>query len=100
MLLRFCNFQLSPIVAFVILISTVIGVSLPTAPGMVGNFHYATIVALALFGISKSEALSFSILYHLTAIGKHILLGLIFLPSVQISFKDMLKRYGLEKKRA
>ena len=97
-LLQFCNFQLSPIVAFVVLISTVIGISLPTAPGMVGNFHFATIVALSLFGISKSEALSFSILFHFTAIGKHILLGLIFLPLVQISFKDITKRYGLANK--
>ncbi len=98
MLLQFCNFQLSPIVAFVVLISTVIGISLPTAPGMVGNFHFATIVALSLFGISKSEALSFSILFHFTAIGKHVLLGLIFLPLVQISFKDITKRYGLANK--
>ena len=81
------NFQLSMTAAFVILVFTIIGISFPAAPGMVGNFHFACIVALSLFGIPKSDALGFSGLYHLMAIGKNVLLGLIFLPVVNFSFK-------------
>lgn len=91
----FFNFQLSLVSALVVLICTIIGVSLPAAPGMVGNFQYASIVALSIFGIPKSDALSFSMIYYFLGIGKHILLGLIFLPAVNLSFKDIKKRFSL-----
>ena len=85
----FYDFQLTLVNAFVILVITVIGISLPAGPGMVGNFQFACIVALSLFGIQKSDALSFSMIYYFMAIGKIILLGLIFLPSVHFSFKNV-----------
>ena len=94
----FFNFQLSFTSALVVLICTVIGVSLPSAPGMVGNFQYASIVALSIFGIQKSDAISFAMLYYFMGIGKHILLGLIFLPAVNLSFKDMRERFNLGRK--
>lgn len=95
MLLCFYNFQLPAASAFVILVSTVIGISIPAAPAMIGNFHFASIVALSLFGISKSDAVSFSILFHFITIGKHVLLGLISLPLVNISFEDFKRRCSL-----
>jgi len=85
----FYNFQLTLVNAFVVLVITVIGISLPAGPGMVGTFHFACIVGLSLFGIQKSDALSFSVIYYLMAIGKSVLLGLLFLPSVHFSFKDV-----------
>jgi glycosyltransferase 2 family protein len=88
------NLQLTLIDALIVLVCTIMGISIPAAPCNVGNFHFATIVALSLFGISKSEALSFSILFHFTAIGKHILLGLIFVPLVKLSFKDVKNRFN------
>ncbi|MDY6863077.1 MAG: lysylphosphatidylglycerol synthase transmembrane domain-containing protein [Thermodesulfobacteriota bacterium] len=91
----FYNFQLSFVSAFVILFSTVIGVSLPTAPGMLGNFHFSCIAALLFFNIPKSDALSFSLIYYFMAIGRHILLGLIFLPFVNLSFRDVKRQYNV-----
>jgi len=41
-----------------------LGISLPSAPGFVGVFQAAIVLALALFGVPRAEALSFSLLYH------------------------------------
>jgi len=83
----FYNFQLSIVNALVVLVIITIGLSLPTAPGLLGNFQYACIVALSLCGIPKSDALSFSMIYYFMAIGRIIVLGLVCLPLVKVSFK-------------
>jgi glycosyltransferase 2 family protein len=41
-----------------------IGIMLPAGPGYVGNFEYATVLGLALFGIDKEEAFAYSLLAH------------------------------------
>ncbi|MEO1366293.1 MAG: lysylphosphatidylglycerol synthase transmembrane domain-containing protein [Acidobacteriota bacterium] len=39
-------------------------VMLPAAPGQVGTVHYATVSALALFGVDAAPALAAALLYH------------------------------------
>jgi glycosyltransferase 2 family protein len=53
-----------------------IGVMLPAGPGYVGNFEYATVLGLALFGIAKEEAFAYSLLAH----------SLQFFPVVAVGF--------------
>ncbi|MDD5711517.1 MAG: hypothetical protein PHY31_02030, partial [Smithellaceae bacterium] len=48
--------------------------------GYIGNWHYACILGLSLFGIPKAEALGFAIAYHFLSITIIITLGLLFLP--------------------
>jgi uncharacterized protein (TIRG00374 family) len=43
-----------------------LGVSLPSSPGFVGVIQAATILALALFGVERTDALSFSLLLHVS----------------------------------
>ena len=93
-LLLFQNFDLPVISAFVVLIITMIGISMPTAPGFVGNFQYSCIIALSLFNISKSDALGFSIVYHISAIGITCLFGAVCLPFVQVPLKDLKKSFS------
>ncbi len=83
------NFELSLTAAFVVLIITIIGVSLPTAPGFLGNLQYACILALALFDISKSDAFAFSMVYFILGIMMNVLLGFLCMGFVNISFKDI-----------
>lgn len=59
------HFKLPLIAAYVVLVIVVIGVMIPGAPGFVGNFHLFCILGLSLFGIPRSEALSYSIISHL-----------------------------------
>ncbi len=65
--------------AWLILVALAFGVSIPSAPGFVGTFHYAAVLCLLLYGIPRSEALSFAIVLHATNVIPILLLGLILL---------------------
>ncbi|PKN05265.1 MAG: hypothetical protein CVU74_02650 [Deltaproteobacteria bacterium HGW-Deltaproteobacteria-9] len=77
--------------ATVVMIILLIGIAIPTAPGFIGNWHYACILGLTLFGVPKSEALTFAVIYHFLSIGIVVALGLIFLPFNKFSIADMKK---------
>jgi uncharacterized membrane protein YbhN (UPF0104 family) len=77
--------------AFVVMIILIIGIAIPTAPGFIGNWHYFCILGLGLFGIPKTDALSFAIVYHALSMGIVIVLGLIFLPFNRFSLADLKK---------
>ena len=89
----FQNLQLPLISAFTVLVITVIGISLPTAPGYLGNIQFACIIAFSLFHLPKSDALAFSLFYQLVMVGTAIFLGLIFLPFIDVSLKDVRRRF-------
>ncbi len=79
------------VAAFVVLTITVLGITLPTAPGFVGNYHFSCVLALTLFGVPKTDALTFAILLHFIQIMVTIVLGLLFLPFVKVSLPALFK---------
>lgn len=83
--------NLSFTAATVTMIILLIGIAIPAAPGFIGNWHYACVLGLTLFGVSKSEALTFAVIYHFLSIGLVVALGLIFLPFNKFSITDMKK---------
>jgi uncharacterized protein (TIRG00374 family) len=87
----FQGLQLSLFAAGTVLIVTVIGISIPTAPGMVGNFQFACIVALTLFNIPKDDAFLFSMFYYMMGIVLIMVLGLACFPAVNISIRDIVR---------
>ena len=90
-LFHFQNFQLPLMSTFVVLVITIIGVSLPAAPGFLGNFQFGCIMALSIFGIHKSDAFTFSMIYYFFGIGINILLGLVCLPLIDNFYDDFMK---------
>ena len=80
--------------AFVLMIILIIGIAIPTAPGFIGNWHYFCILGLGLFGIPKTDALTFAIISHALSIGIVILLGFIFLPFNRFSVSDLRRQTG------
>lgn len=80
--------------AFVLMIILIVGIAIPTAPGFIGNWHYFCILGLGLFGIPKTDALTFAIVYHALSIGVIILLGFIFLPFNRFSVADLRRQSG------
>jgi uncharacterized protein (TIRG00374 family) len=58
-----------------VLLATVIGISLPTGPGYVGNIQLAFTLALQPFGIDPAQALAASIFYHVLAYAAVVLVG-------------------------
>lgn len=80
LLLLAFHFDLPITAAFVIMVILIAGIAIPSAPGFIGNWHYACVLGLSLYQIAKTSALSFAILYHAISIGIIIILGLVFLP--------------------
>jgi uncharacterized protein (TIRG00374 family) len=50
--------------SLVVLVFTTISIVVPSSPGYVGTYHWLCMVALRLFGVSESPALSFAIVAH------------------------------------
>jgi uncharacterized protein (TIRG00374 family) len=83
------GFTLPVIAAFVVMIILMIGITIPTAPGFVGNWHFSCIVGLSLYGVPKTDAFTFAVIFHVIFIGIVIFLGLMFLPFNKFSLSDL-----------
>lgn len=88
------DLQLSLTAAFAVMVVVIAGTTIPTAPGFVGSFHFFCILGLSLFGIPKTDALIYAILYHFLSIGMAVGLGLIFLPFNLFFISDLKKSGG------
>jgi len=78
--------------ALIVMVVLLIGIAIPTAPGFIGNWHYACIVGLGLFGIPKAEALPFAVVYHFLSVLFILALGIVFLPSLRFSLADLQRQ--------
>ena len=85
------DLKLSVWVALFLLLAIQLGKIPPSVPGKIGVFEYTMILALSLFGIEKSLALSFGITLHAVAVIPKIILGGFFLMSMDISMKKTSK---------
>lgn len=75
--------------AFTIEAILAMGVILPSSPGFVGVFQGFCILALALFGVSQSVALGFSVVLHATGYIPVTAIGLFYFWKAHLSFKDI-----------
>jgi glycosyltransferase 2 family protein len=71
-----------------------LGVSLPSSPGFVGVVQAATVLALALFAVPRTEALSFSLLLHASQYFPVTLLGLVLLLVEHVSLTEATRGAG------
>jgi hypothetical protein len=90
------GFHLPALAPFIVMIVLVAGIALPTAPGFIGNWHFACILALSLFGIAKVQALSFALVYHFLSVAVVIVLGVLSLPFGKFSLTGMTKKVSDE----
>lgn len=97
LLFSFYKLPLGILAAIAVTTITALGISLPAAPGFIGNFQFACIVALSFYGVAKNEAFAFAMVYYFTGVGVNIVLGLIFLPFMNIPFRQMFKNKGEKK---
>jgi uncharacterized protein (TIRG00374 family) len=86
------GFTLPVMASFVVMIVLIVGIAIPTAPGFIGNWHFACILGLSLFGVAKPNAFSFAVVYHFLSMTFTIALGVIFLPFNKFSIADMKKQ--------
>ncbi|PYO45316.1 MAG: hypothetical protein DMD84_28890, partial [Candidatus Rokuibacteriota bacterium] len=66
-----------------------VGISVPSAPGYVGVFHAAATAALEVFGVPRSAALAFALLYHASVIVPTTLVGWLFLLREHVSLGEV-----------
>jgi uncharacterized protein (TIRG00374 family) len=72
------------------LVTVVAGaVSAPSAPGFIGTFQAGCILALALFGIDRAEAIPYSFVVWAVQWLAQIVLGVVFLLRENVSFRDI-----------
>ncbi len=89
-----CGLNLPIAAAVVVLVILIIGIAIPTAPGFIGNWHYACILGLGLFGISKTDALTYAVVSHFLSLMIIIIPGLIFLPFNRFSIADLKRQWS------
>jgi uncharacterized protein (TIRG00374 family) len=88
-----CGLNLPIAAAVVVIVILIVGIAIPTAPGFIGNWHYACILGLSLFGISKTDALAYAVVSHFLSLLVIIIPGLIFLPFNRFSIKDLKQQW-------
>jgi uncharacterized protein (TIRG00374 family) len=97
MLLKAFGFTLPVMASFVLMIILIVGIAIPAAPGYIGNWHFACVLALSLFGLAKADALSFAVVYHFLSMVIVIVLGVVFLPFNKFSISDMKNQLNYKK---
>jgi uncharacterized protein (TIRG00374 family) len=91
-LLHAMGLRLNWLAATTVLVFNALGIALPAAPGFIGSFHYAVILALGLFDVVKDRALAFAILAHFLILVVIVLMGVIFLNASGLKVSLALKR--------
>jgi len=67
----------------------VIGISVPSTPGVVGPFEAVIVAVLALYGIQREPAFSYAITYHAATFVPIVLLGIWSLARTPIALSDV-----------
>jgi uncharacterized protein (TIRG00374 family) len=93
------GFTLPVMASFVLMVILIVGIAIPAAPGFVGNWHYACVFALSLFGLAKADALSFAVVHNFLSMAIVLVLGVGFLPFTRFSIADMKKEMNNDQER-
>ncbi len=82
------DLQLGLLAGVTVLVLTCLGIALPAAPGFIGNYHYACVVAMGLFGVVKETALAYAILIHFLTMLVLVAMGVFFInvSKLKVSF--------------
>lgn len=83
LLFRSLGLDLPVTAALFVLIMSQAGKIPPSLPGKVGVYEYMAILALAVFGVPKDQALSLGIILHVITFVPRIALGMIFLVGLK-----------------
>lgn len=95
-LLRFQGVNLGFMAAITVMVVNVIGVSLPSGPGVIGNFQYSCIVALSFFGVERNASFIFANLYYIIGMSFTMLIGIISFAVSGISFREIRENLQLK----
>ena len=93
--LYFCfgalQMELPQVAAATLVVFIAFGSMIPSAPAYLGTMQYACVLGLAVFGIEKSEALAYSLLYHASQFFPITIVGLYYLWRSHINLSEVTK---------
>jgi glycosyltransferase 2 family protein len=84
-----CGIDLSFAAGTITLVVVRLGTALPNAPANIGSFQFFCVLALGLFGVEKTTAAGFSIMYFLTLTVPLWILGLLAISRCGISLSTI-----------
>ena len=87
--LRSVGVEISAAAATITLASTVLAVTLPAAPGFFGTIQLAFLLALAPYGVSETDALAGSVVFHVTSYFLVMISGVTALQQLNMGFSDL-----------
>jgi glycosyltransferase 2 family protein len=85
---RAMQLDLPFVAAWTVLAFVGLGISVPSAPGYVGVFHYAAVLALAVFDVPRPAALGYAIIFHASQVIPITVIGWLFLLREQLSLAE------------
>ena len=95
-LLRAVHLDLPPLAGWTVLTFVGFGISIPSAPGYVGVWHAAAVLALSMFGVGQAAALGYAILYHASQFVPITLVGWLFLVREHVTLGEAARARPVE----
>jgi uncharacterized protein (TIRG00374 family) len=77
--------------ALIVFIFIGFGTALPQAPGMIGTYQYACVLALGLFGVPQPLALAYGLALNAIQLTTLVAQGLVALPLAGVSLRDLMR---------
>ena len=74
--------------ALIVFIFIGFGTALPNAPGMIGTYQYACVLALGLFGVPQAEALAYGLVLNALQLLTIVAQGVVAWPLAGVTFDD------------
>jgi uncharacterized protein (TIRG00374 family) len=89
--LRAAGLELPTLAGWVVLAFVGLGVSIPSAPGYFGVFHFAAVMAVGIFGVPETTALGYAITFHASQFIPVTLVGWAYLVREHMTLGEVAK---------
>lgn len=99
-LFRALHLDLPLLAGWTVLTFVGFGISIPSAPGYIGVWHAAAVLALSLFGVSQAPAVGYALLYHASQFVPITLLGWLFLLREHVTLGEVTRTRPAERPAA
>jgi uncharacterized protein (TIRG00374 family) len=99
-LLRAVHLDLPLLAGWTVLTFVGFGISIPSAPGYIGVWHAAAVLALSMFGVNQATAVGYAILYHASQIVPITLIGWLFLVREHMTLGEATRARPAEDQTA
>ena len=87
-IIRAFGFAVPFTAALIVFIFIGFGTALPNAPGMIGTYQYACVLALGLFGVPQAEALAYGLVLNALQLLTIVAQGVVAWPLAGVTFDD------------